>query len=274
MSDAKSMNSSAPPTSTAAFSRRLIAAAWAGLAAIAIGAVVSSAGHLTVRPLPEGVRSPTLALELMRDRALLPLVARDAADNAALVRSTWIDFAFIAAYTTFFALLGRALMARGWRGVGAIAIAVAVAAGVFDVVENVTMLSVLGGTGTGIPRYYSLTKWTLIFGTLAIVANVFVDRRTTALRQWLGYAAAALAWFVALEGGYAVLKGDDKLLEAAAQRMGTAFVLAEFFLATTRTLRDGVLAALDRLADYRFLRPLVNWPSDEEGDETVDLPQV
>jgi len=252
----------------------LIAAAWAGLATLAIGAFVSSAGRLTVRPLPEGVRSPILALELMRDRALLPLVVRNAADSAALVRSIRIDFLFIAAYTAFFAILARALMVCGWRIIGAVAIVVIAAAGVFDVVENMTMLSVLESSGTGIPRYYSLTKWALIVTTLAIVANVFVDRRTTALRRWVGYTAAALAWFVAVEGAYAVIKGDDKLLEAAAQRMGTAFLLAEFFLATARTLEGGVLRALDRLAAYRLLRPLVDWPTGEEGDETVDLPRV
>jgi len=41
--------------------------------------------------------------------------------------------------------------------------------------------------------------------------------------------------------------------------MAIALVLVEFFLSTERTLRDGVLAALDRLARKPVLNVIANW---------------
>jgi hypothetical protein len=66
--------------------------------------------------------------------------------------SLWIDFAFMASYGAFFALADVAVRdfaaSRGLRrlaAVGAVAPACAIAAALFDVVENTLWLLVLGG---------------------------------------------------------------------------------------------------------------------------------
>lgn len=73
-------------------------------------------------------------------------------DLAAL--SLWIDYAFMAAYGSFFALAGFATRdyarARGMRklaGAGAVAPYCAIGAALFDALENANLLLVLGGHG-------------------------------------------------------------------------------------------------------------------------------
>jgi hypothetical protein len=68
--------------------------------------------------------------------------------------SLWLDFAFMAAYGTFFALAGFATRdfgrARGLRNLadaGAVAPYLAIAAALFDMAENIALLLVVGGHG-------------------------------------------------------------------------------------------------------------------------------
>src|SRR6266850_606388 len=237
------------------------ASAWVGLAVLAVAIGLAVVSHFKPpRALPDGVHSPTLALDLIRDRVLLPNILRPN-ERAQMTRALAIDFLFIAAYTVFFTLLGAASFASGgwWRVAGAVVIAAVIGAAVYDVLENLAMLDILNG-GARLPRAFSLAKWRLIFIAIGASAPLFRDTTATPLRRWVGYAACALALFVAVEGVFAVQREDAKLIEVSAQRMVMALVLGEFFLSTQRTLRDGVLPALDRLARRRVLNAIANWP--------------
>src|SRR5436309_14734711 len=92
-----------PSRSTASADRLAAICGWLGVAAIVLGAWTASAGNLRGRrPLPEGVRSPILALELIRAGNVLPEIAPTGPEQRQLAKSIKIDFGFIAAYTMFF----------------------------------------------------------------------------------------------------------------------------------------------------------------------------
>ena len=249
------------------------ASAWAGLAVLTVAIALAVAGNFKPpRKLPEGVHSPTLALELIRDGSTVSSILRPD-EHTKMARAVSIDYLFIATYTIFFTLLGAVLFANGgwWRLLGAMAILAVIGAAVYDVRENRAMLDLLAGDTARLPRPFSLAKWRLIFIALGATAPVFWNAKATPLRRWVGFAACALALFVAVEGVFAVQREDAKLIEVSARRMAIALVLVEFFLSTERTLRDGVLAALDRLARKPVLNVIANWPSADVNETVGDV---
>jgi hypothetical protein len=257
---------------------------WIGAVTIAAALWTSSAGRLTWRhPLPEGVKSPILALELVRDPALVDQIARphvpsgsDARDEPEqLARSIRIDSAFIAAYAAFFACLGYLMwttMRLPFRALAPIVAVAGVAAAVFDVRENFAMLRLLDHAQAD-PRWPSLIKWRFVFLAVACSAPVFVDRGARPLRRWLGYAGGALALAGAFQGMYGTFTENDALVEVGAGRLFTTFLIAVVFLLTRDTLRDGLAAALDRLAARPALAWIAEWPSSDK-DHTVGPPVV
>jgi hypothetical protein len=50
--------------------------------------------------------------------------------------------------------------------------------------------------------------------------------------------------------------------------MASSLLVGFVFFATHSWLADGLLPALDRLANQKFLRKLTTWPSDEEDPST------
>ena len=100
-------------------------------------------------------------------------------DLAAL--SLWLDFAFMASYGAFFALAGFATRdyarAQGLGALsraGAVAPYLAIAAALFDMCENISLLLVLGGRGGGVTpvlaTVFASFKFALIALAIAYVA--------------------------------------------------------------------------------------------------------
>jgi hypothetical protein len=110
-------------------------------------------------------------------------------------KSLWVDYAFMLAYGAFFVLASAATRDlardRGWRrlaALGVYAVPLAVAAPIFDALENAGLLLTLDGNGgdaapllAGI--FASLKFATLIAAQLYVIAGLvqrFRDRRGTA----------------------------------------------------------------------------------------------
>src|SRR3989442_2856291 len=175
------------------------ASAWAGLAVLTVAIGLAVAGNFKPpRKLPEGVHSPTLALELIRDGSTVSSILRPD-EHAKMARAVSIDYLFIATYTIFFTLLGVVLFANGgwWRLLGAMAIVAVIGAAVSDVRENRAMLDLLAGNAARLPRPFSLAKWRLVFIALRPRAPLFLGAEGPPLRRWGGVPACAPAPFCA-----------------------------------------------------------------------------
>jgi hypothetical protein len=265
-----------------AYSNLVAACVVAGLIALMLGAWTSSIGTLRPRrPLPYGVQSAMFALEMLRaeDLSALPTIVRPPApaDNAArtgfpaldepkqVVQAIQIDFAFIGAYATFLVLIGLSA-ARSWTlPLGLLIIASSIGAAIFDVQENLAILRLLDGLSGPLPRGYSLIKWALLFLAVAAIAPTLIDRTTPPFRRWLGYAGAAVGAVTGIEGLIGIRYRSDQVIESAGGRLAIAFALTLLFVSTRRTLREGLLPALDRLARLPLLHELAAWPSRDVG---------
>ena len=270
------------PRALAASSRLITICGLMGIAAVVLALWTARAGTLRpVRELPEHVRSPILALELIRSADLLPRIVkpRDPApvtaarlrprdERAQLIYATRLDFAFIGAYAMFLVLAGLLVARTHTRLLGGVVIFAAIGAAAFDVLENLAILDLLQGVAGPTPRGRSLVKWQLFFIAIGVLAPFLVDRSAKTLQRWIGYLGCALAIVAVVEGTYGVLLGNDKVIEAAGRRGALAFGLMVLFVATRHWLRAGLLPALNRLADSRLLRPVVDWPN-EDKNETV-----
>ncbi len=243
-------------------------AAIAGVVAIGLAIALAVVGRDEDR-LPQGVKSPTIALELLRSPSELRDILRTPETVERLRTQTELDFAFLTAYGAFFILLGRVATGSGHRAlvaIGSILMMAGVAAMFCDVQENVRMLEILRGNTTVSPRTWSLSKWAAIFVGVAASAVVYVDWNARPLRRWAGYVAALVTARSAIEGLNGIIRGDAKLIEAAAWWMGAGFLLAAVFISTRHVLRDGVLAVFNRLAERPWLRRIAEWPdADDNG---------
>ena len=89
----------------------------------------------------------------------------------------YLDFPFIVCYVALFALLAYAMRAYdvpAARWVAWLAIGAAVAAGVFDILENLTILRGISSTAQLLHiRRYSLPKWGLAFLVMFLESGVF-----------------------------------------------------------------------------------------------------
>jgi hypothetical protein len=259
--------------------------ALAGALALSAGFITARTGQLSHRTLPGGLKSPTMALELLRtadelDRIAPPndaagqVVDRQPDDRERLRRAVQVDFAFIVAYAAFFAVTGL-LMLAVWPRVpaGALLVLLGIAAALFDVQENREMLDVLAG-GAAVPRWASLWKWRFLFAASLVAVPILVDRATPLFRRTLGYVGVLLGIIAGVQGLFAGYEQNDQLIEAAAGKLTAMFTLSVVFLATRRVLGDGVLPALDRLASWRVLGWLKDWPSkDDEVRHRSDEPR-
>jgi hypothetical protein len=259
-------------------------AAIAGAAMLALAIVLQTLDIRPRRPFTSGLHSATLGLQLMRDVRELPdIVVFQARDErqptdhrGAIQRALTIDYFFIAAYASFFALMGRALISTGGRRrivVGRFAIVAAVAGALFDVLENRATSALLQGGMATLPRVFSVPKWALVFVAVGATAPLLIDRTTSSLRRWVGYVACVVSVFAAMEAVYGIAADHETLIEVANGRLALALLLTEFFLWTPNVLANGVQAALDRAAARPLLRKIAGWPA-TDPDETVGDPIV
>jgi hypothetical protein len=264
----------------AASNRLSLATFWAGVAAATLGLWTASPGRLRpARPLPEGVQSAIIALELLRerDRPHLPefvdppqmtVLGADAIgtrirttrERDHLLRSVRRDKYFIAAYDAFLTLVG-VLQLRTPFGIPLIV--AANLAAYYDVRENQLLTGVLTGAATPVPRDPSLKKWAFVFAAFLLMAPALVPRRGAGFWRMLGLVGAIFALIGSIEGLLAILYQNDQLLESAAGWLAVAFAFAALFFGTCRVLAHGLLAAFDRLAATRWLNWLSRWPASE-----------
>jgi hypothetical protein len=131
--------------------------AWLGAALLVLSGVLQAVFPRAMGPLPSGLRTPMLALELARSAQELETMFGAAASSE---RARWVaevdcgnalDFAFIAIYCAFLIACMRAFAganpARARAG-----IALALLAGSADAVENACLFSITGRLGG---NYYS-----------------------------------------------------------------------------------------------------------------------
>jgi hypothetical protein len=259
------------------------AAFWAGLVAAGVGLWTAAPANLRPpRPLPEGVRSPMLALELLRDedRVKVPafvdppelaLPAQPAGRErpserdrlrAALDRDRY----FIAAYDAFLSITG-VMLARTPFGVPLIASANVAA--YFDVQENRAIRALLNGESSRAPRGPSLWKWRFVFIAFLLMTPALLQRGGPVFWRAIGFTAAVFSAWGGVAGLLATAYGNDQMLESAAGRLAPAFVIAAIFFGTRGILSAGLLPALDWLAGTRWLGWLSRWPR-ADPPEPVD----
>jgi len=145
----------------------------AALATLACLAILMGPPYFSTASVPtRWTFDPGLEVQTVTDVEDLRLTLGEAPsqDRETMRLKVKIDFAFIAGYTTLLIALGvLAARAGGWRRIAGVAAALcAVAAGVFDVLENLAILDVLDvpiakttDTMLAAIREPSRTKWSL-----------------------------------------------------------------------------------------------------------------
>lgn len=195
------------------------ACAWVAFLLLGIGIAMAVSAHFHKRSLPQGLRSPVLAMELLHDRSDVSKIlgtskGRDD-DKYQMVVQMYLDFAFIPTYTTLFLLVGAVLYYHGDRRLAIIIGVLVISAAVFDLLENRAILRVIkdaASPGKG-PRVWSLTKWALIFGVVALAARVYFVGQLPAFRRLLGFVAGGFGLVAAVLGLSGVVFGADRLIE-------------------------------------------------------------
>jgi hypothetical protein len=242
--------------------------AWLAFAAVVLGWMAGDTGNFRTRILPGNLASPLLAMELLGSQQNVSAIvgAPDEAYNnrAGMVRLIRLDFGFIPAYGLLLVLAGVLTFREGGRRkwAGTALVSLGIAAPVFDVLENLSILRILQGAGAA-PRTVSLVKWALVFLAMAAIGFAFLAPKLPALRRTIGFLAAGLSWLAAAFGLAGVTLHKDPLIETAAGLIAASLFVGWLFFATHKTLSQGLLPALDRLAAWRPLSKLTHWPSDD-----------
>jgi len=213
--------------------------------------------------------SPVLAVELMHSPDELTGIVGPPGDNrrVAMMRLTWIDLLFIPAYVVLFVLVGLLLIRQRLPWVGVTVIGLGLIGGVLDVLEDLDIIAVLQGVSIT-PRHWSLPKWSILFITIGMVVPVYRTFGEPSLRRVIGYLAAICSLLTAVLGLCGVVLKTDPLIESGGKFMGIGLVFGFLFFATHNSLKMGLRAALDRLAQLPFFDLLAKWPTDEVTDET------
>lgn len=152
---------------------------WSGAVMLLLTAVMHGTFPSEIGPLPEGLRTPILALELARSTAELehmfgPVGSQRAEWIALVDRGNTIDFAFILTYGAFMWAAARAFITH--RARARLGTFIAVVAAVGDAVENAALLAItarLGGEYGGALRTLMVAtwiKWFALAGWLALLA--------------------------------------------------------------------------------------------------------
>ena len=158
-------------------------------AAATLASFVLTAGppYFSNASLPQRWGGPILEVQTVSDVEDLRLTLGDAPsqDRETMRIKTQIDFAFIASYVTLFVSLGMVVARRGrwWRAVGVALAICALAAGVFDVLENFAILDILDvriamTTESMLAeiRRPSTIKWSLIAVCASLLLSQYVFR--------------------------------------------------------------------------------------------------
>jgi hypothetical protein len=179
-----------------------------GLAFLFIGYSIWM-GNMKAQGLPDGYRSPVLALELVKSGADIDQIVKAQSGAAAtfIKRSTHKDFGFIAVYALSFIavslLLAKINRDYYLRLMGCFAAGSVALAALLDIAENRGMLRAIAGEASdslaASIRHASLAKWALLF-VFALLAGLLL-----VLRQDFFAIPAGFLLVAALLGFYGVL---------------------------------------------------------------------
>jgi hypothetical protein len=159
--------------------------------------------------LPFDVSSTTLAAEFTQTPDEINAVYGAAHRWAPEIKTIqYIDFAFIPCYVALFALLGWTLRRYDVPGATALSwmcIIGAIAAGVFDVLENISILAMANRPNVveSHVRTYSLPKWGLAFLVLALESVLFFF--WPKLKLWWRLAAVVIGFGFLVSGALGLL---------------------------------------------------------------------
>jgi hypothetical protein len=241
-------------------------------------------GALCDHDLPQGLSTPSLALQFAASRRDVEKVLgqtivcgpgdpapRGACrrNRAALDAQQVRDFWFIPLYAGFLGLVGlmAARDARWWvRVPGIAAVVLVLLAALCDVRENLVVRALLRPVSdcAAMPWFWARAKWSLLCAVVLLHALfLLASRRVVAgTARWAGYVAVGLAVVAAYFGGSALLRQDDSNFENAASAIFGAVAATWVAIAGQAWFPRGLLAGLDDLTRWRWLRRLSEWPSD------------
>lgn len=162
-------------------------------------------GHIPPRiDLPFDVSSTGLAAEFASTPMdINTVLGADRRYAEAIQQQQYLDFAFIVCYVALFVILGLALRdydVPGARLLGWAAIVCAIGAGLFDVAENITILTTASVVTslTSPVRMFSIPKWALV--SLVMVIESVVILFWPRLRLWWRIAAVIVGGLLLFAG--------------------------------------------------------------------------
>ena len=143
---------------------------------------------------PRGITDPVLALQMARNVEEVDAILSEAPspDREAMRIKQRLDFGFIACYVALYlALSARLARSFQWGRVPAIAAGLCgVAAGVFDMMENLAILNILDvklsqTTQAMVSAIHrpSLAKWTLAFAAIGLLSSYFLAQPRWTMRM-------------------------------------------------------------------------------------------
>jgi hypothetical protein len=180
-----------------------------GLSVVALSIVLLRVQPSRMGELPPDMITPVLALELARTPAEVerlfgaPGGEQRETWRVRMVRGTWVDFGLLVAYGAFLAGVAREL-GRGTRSLPArLAVALAISAAFFDMLEDRQLLVILSRLGgeyvQSLPRLVLATwgKWFSLAAYFALLAGPLWNARgffrAAAVAGVIGAGGAALA---------------------------------------------------------------------------------
>src|SRR5208337_4356212 len=178
--------------------------------------------------ITSGVTKPNLAMELVRSRQdvvevlLKPGTPESNARRVAMREIQCMDLPFIACYVCLFCITGLQMTAMPGsfkRALGYSVIVLIIAAGLFDVLEDWSIVWVsrldAAQLAPGFTRTFALCKWSLIFVTLILVSAWLFTWPRRDLLHWLPAVIAAACLLVCGLLGIVGVVASDKVIQMA-----------------------------------------------------------
>lgn len=162
---------------------------------------------------------PGLALELANSLEFVDKVLGKESDDIgpanrkAARRFQFLDLPFIVFYVAFFLSIpwARSGFSRGW-----IVVALAVATGILDVIEDVQIIRLLDRVKGSSAKFFGQTKWLFYFMTLAVEGGLlFFEAGTSPVRATVGKLIGAALIGIAVGGIISSTKGSFEGISSA-----------------------------------------------------------
>ncbi len=178
--------------------------------------------------ITSGVTKPNLAMELVRSRQdVVDVLGEPGAPGGnsrrvAMRDIQCMDLPFIACYVCLFCITGlqmKAMPGSFKRALGYSVIVLIIAAGLFDVLEDWSILRVswldAAHLAPGFTRTFALCKWSLIFVTLILVSAWLSTWPRSDLLHWLPAVIAAGCLLVCGLLGMVGVVASDRVIQMA-----------------------------------------------------------